>query len=83
MRDEFSCRLAQEILAIYGDLQSFEIDFVDEQTTIAVSQHLVRMGCVVERLPFKSALRVTCPVAESYGQIQVEEPDACTMKTPR
>jgi hypothetical protein len=61
MCDEFSSRLANAILESNRNLGSFEIDFMDEQTNAAVSRCLERMGCTIERSPFKSALLVVCP----------------------
>jgi hypothetical protein len=61
MSKEISVRLAQQILERYGKSGSFDIDFNERDANDAVAKELERLGCIVTRWPFKSAIRVNYP----------------------
>jgi len=41
--------------------ESFEVDFVEEEATESMIQELSKLGCIVDRHPYKTILQVKCP----------------------
>ncbi len=57
-------RIAKSLLDIYGDMESFHVDFYDTDTTNKIAAALEALGAKVERVAHKTSLHVTMPPQE-------------------
>ncbi len=54
-------RLALKLLETNCDLEEFDVDFMDAETSKRVGVELELLGCRVEQFPHKSKIHVVCP----------------------
>ena len=54
-------RLALKLLETNCELEEFDVDFMDADTSKRVAIELERLGCRVEQFPHKSKIHVVCP----------------------
>lgn len=59
-------KIAQELLRTDGQHETFEVDFLDQETTARIKAELEKLGCKVESPGRSTKLRVT-PPRESHG----------------
>ena len=54
-------RIAQNLLELHCDVESFDVDFYDLETAKVIAEELEKLGAKVESSPHTTSLHVTCP----------------------